>query len=42
MKCPKCGKDLGEGTQIQVCTKGWVCNKCNIKIYDESEMYDNQ
>lgn len=42
MICPKCKKELGEGSFVDICTKGWVCEKCNIKIYDESDMYDNK
>ncbi len=34
MNCPKCGKDLGEGSKTDINTIGWACS-CGIKIYDE-------
>jgi len=35
MKCPICGKDLGEGTEVDLHTIGWVCShpEYDIKIY---------
>jgi len=36
MKCPKCNKDLGEGSYVDIDRKGWCCYKCNIKIYEEN------
>jgi len=35
MICPKCKKELGEGSQVDIINKGWVCPICNIKIYEE-------
>ena len=33
--CPECGKDLGKGSKDEINRIGWVCPKCNIKIYKE-------
>lgn len=35
--CPVCGKDLGEGSQVDVLRIGWVCSHddFDIKIYKE-------
>jgi len=37
MKCPICKKDLGEETECDINTVGWNCNKCNIRIYKDTE-----
>jgi len=39
IKCPECGKELGEHTQVDMNRIGWVCIKCDIKIYKE-EYYE--
>lgn len=37
MKCPECGKDLGEGSRTDMTHIGWVCShkEYDIKIYKE-------
>ena len=39
MKCPECGKDLGEGIYVDVNRIGWVCVHAtyDIKIYKEGK-----
>ncbi len=33
MTCPECGAELGIGEHVEFDLIGWVCSKCNIKIY---------
>jgi len=35
MKCPECGKELGEGSYVDMIRIGWCCSDCNVKIYKE-------
>ena len=41
MMCPDCGKDLGEGSEVDLCRIGWVCShdSYDIKIYKEMYNY---
>ena len=33
MKCPECGKELGESTWCDISTISWSCGDCGKKIY---------
>ena len=33
MKCPECGKDLGQHTSVDIDRIGWNCSDCQIKVY---------
>ena len=35
MNCPECGKNLGDGSDVDLSRHGWCCLKCKIKIYKE-------
>lgn len=37
MRCPGCGKNLGDPTEVDLSTKGWSCVYCGLKIYKDKK-----
>jgi len=35
MRCPNCGRDLGDPTDIDIKQVGWGCPYCGLKIYKD-------